>query len=1623
MVNLTVTATNTAGQRASSPPRAVAITVNPVAEAPSLAVTAANGNEGSPIPLSINAAQVEGDLATANLTVNVSGLQGGSLNQGKLNGDGSYKLTAGQLAGLTFTPVPEATGTIVLTVSATDTEPSSGTQASSAAQPLAVVVNPVAEAPSLAVTAANGNEGSPIPLSINTMQVEGDLATANLSITVTGLQGGTLNNGTPTSNGYTLSAAQLTGLTYTPAPEFTAPVNLLVTATDTEPSSNTAAMAETPWLSVAAASGNEDTAIPLLINAAQFETDLATANLSITVTGLQGGSLNQGTPIGNGYTLSAAELTGLTYTPAPESTAPVNLLVTATDTEPSSNTSASSATKTLAVTVNPVAETPSLSVAAASGNEDTAIPLSINAAQVESDLATTNLSITVTGLQGGSLNQGTLNGDGSYTLAATDLTSLTFTPKAGFTGTVDLLVTATDTEPSSGTSATTPTPQTLAVTVNPTIQVVPPILVVPAPQVFFGPTTLESTSSAGVQSNSDTGFGFAFSPDSKELAFSNLGSNLVPGDTNGSYDIFVKDLATGTITRVSTDSNGGQANGSSFDPAFSPDGTEIAFASSASNLVPGDTNGVEDTFVKNLITGAITRVSTDSNGAQGQPFASFSSVTGASFGASFSPDGTEVAFYSLASNLAPGETVGPNVFIKNLTTGVTTYVAPDNNSLNWSYFGEVPSFSPDGTELLFDSNADLVSESNGFEQIYEKNLATGAVTLISTDANGIVGNGESYNPTFSPDGTEVAFQSTASNLVPGDTNNVSDVFVKNLLTGAITRVSTDANGGQANNDSIVTGGGGAVFSHDGTEIIFTSGASNLVPSDTNGVADVFVKNIVTGAIARISTGANDLQATGGSTDAIFSPNGTELVFFSEADNLVPNDNNSGPNFFGSDAFVRSVTAEAVTNENTPITLSGITATLAPSDSSDTLSLSLNVQHGSLALSSDTGLTVTSYGSNGTLILDGLQADVSAALAGGVIYTPAAGYESGDLLTATATATASDGATATSPVQTLAIAITPSAEAPSLAGTATSVTVGENSTVPVNIVLMPQDSDDLVSLTVTGLPDGTTLSAGTNNGNGSWTLTPAQLAGLKLDAGAATSVTTYSYGTPFDFPGGSNTQGLSLNDLGQIVGTYNAGQGPHGYLLSGGVYTTIDDPNEAYSTAHDGTVASDINNSGEIVGYYGDSGNRAHGFIYQNGTYTTLDYGGQANFGDVAFGVNNLGQIVGVFSDLSSTQHGFLYSHGAFTPITDPFATSGSFLGTDAAGINDAGQIVGYYEDANGYNHGFLDINGSYTTLDDPNAVGSRGGTVAYGINIAGQITGFYWDNIGLHQFVYFNGTYTTLDDPSAVILPGGFQQGAGTDAAKINNLGQLIGSVYTGGSSVHGVLATPQATLTVTATNSEGGGASSTANIALTINPVTAVAPTLAVPAPQEILGAVTLVSGNASGAEANGYTEHPTYSQDGTEVAFYSYATNLVAGATNGEIQLYVKNLTTGAISRASSNASEVASNPNTFDPDNTSQVIMFSPDGTQIVFSSNATNLVPGITSGTSEVYIKNLTTGAISLVSASARAAWQRMAGRTLLSVAISIISASHRMGPKSRSIPLHPIWCRAKRTAAIRFFSKI
>jgi Tol biopolymer transport system component len=344
-----------------------------------------------------------------------------------------------------------------------------------------------------------------------------------------------------------------------------------------------------------------------------------------------------------------------------------------------------------------------------------------------------------------------------------------------------------------------------------------------------GKTTRVSVSSKGAEANlnSDTP---SISANGRFVAFVSFASNLVGADTNGSHDIFVHNRRTGKTRRVSVTSSGAQARGLSFGPSISANGRFVAFASFASDLVPGDTNGL-DVFVHDRRTGKTRRVSVSSSGAQARENSSDPSI---------SADGRFVAFESSASNLVRADTnEHEDLFVRDLRTGKTRRVSVSSSGAQAHGNSFDPSISASGRFVAFASLArNLVSgDTNHDPDIFVRDRRRGKTRLVSVSSAHRQGNDRSrFDPSISADGRFVAFESLASNLVSGDTNHDQDIFVRDRRMGKTTRISVSASGAQADGDSL-----GPSISAGGRLVAFESFAGNLVSGDTNQRADVFVR--------------------------------------------------------------------------------------------------------------------------------------------------------------------------------------------------------------------------------------------------------------------------------------------------------------------------------------------------------------------------------------------------------------------------------------------------------------------------------------------------------------------------------------------------------------------------------------------------------------------------------------------------------------------------------------------------------------------------------------------------------------------------------------------------------------
>jgi Tol biopolymer transport system component len=430
------------------------------------------------------------------------------------------------------------------------------------------------------------------------------------------------------------------------------------------------------------------------------------------------------------------------------------------------------------------------------------------------------------------------------------------------------------------------------------------------PGLAAGPTTERVSLTSGDAQVITASNLASISGDGRFVAFLSAANNIVVADNNAAVDVFVRDRTNGLTERVSVSTGGGEGNSASgsldpnFDsvtPSISAAGRFVAFESSASNLVAGDTNGTRDVFVRDRTNGTTERVSVATGGAQGNSFSGDPAI---------SADGRFVAFASAATNLVNDDTNNTaDIFVRDRTTGTTTLVVFSTGGGRANCSSYMPAISADGRYVAYGSCAtNLVSGAN-LNDIYLRDRISGRTEQVG------VGLGNSFHPSISADGRYVAFE-----------RNTSDVgtFVRDRINGSIERVDVAPGGGPNNANS---GGGRPMISADGRFVAFVSSASNLITGDTNRTSDVYVRDRALVATERVSLTQAGSEGNSFSNNPAISADGRFVAFTSAATNMVTGDTNAV-----NDVFVRdrgtiaektiSVSDAAVSEGNPQLSVGG-----------------------------------------------------------------------------------------------------------------------------------------------------------------------------------------------------------------------------------------------------------------------------------------------------------------------------------------------------------------------------------------------------------------------------------------------------------------------------------------------------------------------------------------------------------------------------------------------------------------------------------------------------------------------------------------------------------------------------
>jgi Tol biopolymer transport system component len=380
-------------------------------------------------------------------------------------------------------------------------------------------------------------------------------------------------------------------------------------------------------------------------------------------------------------------------------------------------------------------------------------------------------------------------------------------------------------------------------------------------------------------------------PDGRFVTYHSAASNLVPGDTNLIYDVFVHDRLTTATERVSVSSTGAQADSLSTHAVIASSGRFVAFNSLANNLVPSDTGGFWDVFVRDRMSATTERVSVTvtgqgGSGDSGDAFESSpTSVHTRTIG--ISADGRFVMFTSAAPDLVPADSNQHlDVFVRDRQAGVTERVSVATGGVEADGPSVGEAISADGRCVLLSSHATnlVAGDTNGALDLFVHDRQTGTTALV------VQGNAPIESGSISGDGRFVAFVSAASDFVPGDTNGMMDAFVHDRQTGATERVSVDTNG--AEGDGPVTGP--AFVETGGRFVTFPSFASNHVLGDTNATIDIFLRDRSTGTTSRVSVATGGGEGNSSCEFPSVSNDGRFVAFHTFATNLAPGDTNGWP---------------------------------------------------------------------------------------------------------------------------------------------------------------------------------------------------------------------------------------------------------------------------------------------------------------------------------------------------------------------------------------------------------------------------------------------------------------------------------------------------------------------------------------------------------------------------------------------------------------------------------------------------------------------------------------------------------------------------------------------------------
>ena len=996
---LTVTATSTEASNADTASQSYSLPVTLFADPDNLQLSLEQeviGKEDTAIDLQIDASLIDSD-GSETLSVTMEGIPvGAELSAGTDNGDGTWTLNLDQLSDLTITPPKDSDKDFSLTLHATTMELANGQEQTTSLE-IPVTVTGVADELTVSDLTSSGIEDQQIPVNLDFALQDTD-GSESLSITISDIPDGVkLSAGTENEDGsYTLTPAEYSGLTVTPPADSDADFSLTISATNTEAEGdsrtttfshviNVAANADKPELTVESATGAEDSAIALNISPALTDTD-GSESLSIIIDDLPtGASLSAGTANSDGsWTLSPAELEGLTVTPAADSDADFKLKVTARSTE-SDGGDIADTTTSLPVTVTAVTDTPTVSASTAAGDEDSSISLNIEAALSDTD-GSESLSLLVEGVpEGASLSAGTANSDGSWTVAQADIADLSILPPKDSNENFELTITAIADEARGDSVASEP---------------------ITLPVEVTGVADTPDLEVKGTAGDEDTGIaldiktGLSDTDGSETLTITITGvpedGSLSAGSANadGSWTLSSDELAELKVHPPAHSDENFVLNVTA--TATENDGD----TSSVSYELPVNVNGVAD--APNIEAGA---VSGDED-------------TAIALDLSISPvdlDGSEETLQILVKDVPDGAQLSAGT---NHGDGTWTVAHSDIADLKIT----PPNDSAEDFTLSFDVRSAEKQSGHSTLTSFVVPVAVAAVAdgmILSADnAYGRTDQDISLNIHHTP--------------LDSDGSETATFVITDLPEGA----------------SLSAG----IANADGSWSLTADEMNGLKVTPPAGSSEDFAITV---------TGTSTEDENG---DAISSSISVPVHFRSGG-------GTGGP---GTDTIA--------TKEDTPVKI----------DVADRIP--------EVATAADATVTITGIPEGASLSAGVQNSDGSWTVSGDeiadLVLTPAEHSGANMLLSFDAELTDEAGVT-TSQDSDLLVTVTDVADAPELSAEA--ATALEHTATELNISssLVDRDGSEQLSITISDMPEGATLSAGIDNGDGSWTLEPAQLSGLRI----------------------------------------------------------------------------------------------------------------------------------------------------------------------------------------------------------------------------------------------------------------------------------------------------------------------------------------------------------------------------------------------------------------------------------------------------------------------------------------------------------------------------------------------